>query len=315
MTSITHSRAKAIAAVFGATLAWTAQAGALELPLPNGSRGTFVSVSPADSYALPISGWTKDGGLPVATLSGEVLRKAWRIASAAVTTGQVLDPLRDALIQANYDIIFECSARSCGGFDFRFATDVVPAPDMYVDLSDYRFLSAKAPDNASALSLLVSRDGGSVYVQLIEVGPEGRSGVTVEAAAGRTMAFAVGDLTAELERVGHVALDDLVFQSGSAALGDGPLASLDEIATYLLANPSRKITFVGHTDATGSLEANVALSRRRAEAARAYVIAQGVPADQVASDGVGYLSPRTTNLTAEGRDANRRVEAVLVSTQ
>jgi OOP family OmpA-OmpF porin len=125
----------------------------------------------------------------------------------------------------------------------------------------------------------------------------------------------VGDVVAELERLGHVVLADLDFASGSASLGDGPVQSLDVIVAYLNANPTRQITFVGHTDATGSLEANIALSRRRAEAARAYVSARGVSNAQVAADGVGFLSPRATNLTVAGRETNRRVEAVLISVE
>jgi OOP family OmpA-OmpF porin len=124
-----------------------------------------------------------------------------------------------------------------------------------------------------------------------------------------------GDIVAQLETAGHVVLADLDFASGSASLGDGPVQSLDAMVAYLLANPTRQITFVGHTDATGSLAANVALSRRRAEAAQAYIVSRGVPAGQVAADGVGFLAPRATNLTAEGREANRRVEAVLISVE
>jgi OOP family OmpA-OmpF porin len=44
-------------------------------------------------------------------------------------------------------------------------------------------------------------------------------------------------------------------------------------------------------------------------------VARGVSEAQVASDGVGYLSPVASNLTAAGREANRRVEAVLISTE
>ena len=116
---------------------------------------------------------------------------------------------------------------------------------------------------------------------------------------------------------GGIARDGRMLAPAMPSLAYSALSrdDLDAVVAYLTANPTRQITFVGHTDATGSLEANVALSRRRAEAARAYVIARGVPASQVAADGVGFLSPRTTNLTEAGREANRRVEAVLISVQ
>lgn len=288
---------------------------ALELDLPSGARETTTEVSEAGQYDLPIAGWSVENGIPVATLDGQVMRKAWRISVPGLTTGQVIGPLRDQLLAAGYDIFFECATRSCGGFDFRFGTDVLRAPAMYVDLSDFRFLSAKGPDASDALSLLVSRDGATVFVQLIMVGPSGRVNVSANATSEVRGPVEVGDLVGQLESLGHVVLADLEFASGSASLGDGPLGSLDALAEYLIANPTRQITFVGHTDATGSLEANVALSRRRADAARAYVIERGVAAAQVASDGVGFLSPRATNLTTDGREANRRVEAILISTE
>lgn len=318
--SITRRRAERILfAGLSLALLGSAPVAALELTLPGTARATQSQVVDLASYDLPIGPWTEDAGVLVAGLEGQVVRKAWQVPGTGATTGQVIGPLRDQLVTAGYDIIFECRARTCGGFDFRFGIEVLRAPMMYVDLSDYRFLSAKSADATEALSLLVSRDGDTVFVQLIKVGPPGRGDVSVR--LGPTSAPSAvrpsdpEDIIGVLERLGHVILSDLEFGSGSASLGDGPLASLDAVADYLIANPSRQITFVGHTDATGSLEANVALSRRRAEAARVYVVAKGVRASQVAADGVGFLSPRASNLTPEGREANRRVEAVLISTQ
>jgi OOP family OmpA-OmpF porin len=290
-------------------------ADAVELSLPGTARETLTEITEMGRYDLPIASWSAETGIPSATLEGQIVRKAWRISGASLTTGQVLGPLRDQLMQDGHDILFECAARGCGGFDFRFGTDVLKAPAMYVDLSDFHFLSAKGPNATTALSLLVSRDGDSVFVQMIEVGPPDRTGVSVTPTQAPQPPVATGDIIAQLESIGHVVLNDLDFASGSASLGEGPLETLETLVSYLVANPSRQITFVGHTDATGSLEANVALSRRRAEAARAYVVARGVSEAQVASDGVGYLSPVASNLTAAGREANRRVEAVLISTE
>jgi outer membrane protein OmpA-like peptidoglycan-associated protein len=76
------------------------------------------------------------------------------------------------------------------------------------------------------------------------------------------------------------------------------------------------VAIVGHTDASGGLEANIALSRKRAQAVRNVLIeAFGVPAAQIQAEGVGYLSPRASNLTEAGRTQNRRVEVMLTSTQ
>jgi OOP family OmpA-OmpF porin len=64
----------------------------------------------------------------------------------------------------------------------------------------------------------------------------------------------------------------------------------------------------------GTLENNIALSRARAEAVRQHLVeALGVDPAQVSATGIGYLAPRATNATAAGREANRRVEAVLLA--
>ena len=76
------------------------------------------------------------------------------------------------------------------------------------------------------------------------------------------------------------------------------------------------MVLVGHTDAEGALEGNIALSKRRATAVMERLVSvYGVEAAQVSADGVGFLSPLASNLTADGRAQNRRVEVVLTSTE
>lgn len=94
------------------------------------------------------------------------------------------------------------------------------------------------------------------------------------------------------------------------------MSTLGALADYLKQNPARQVTLVGHTDAVGSLDANIALSKRRARSVMQYLTQElGVSASQVAAEGVGYLAPRASNLTDAGREANRRVEVTLTSTE
>jgi OOP family OmpA-OmpF porin len=75
------------------------------------------------------------------------------------------------------------------------------------------------------------------------------------------------------------------------------------------------VILVGHTDASGGLDGNIALSRKRAESVRQRMTDRyGIPAAQVDAQGVGYLSPRASNLSDTGRDQNRRVEVMMTST-
>jgi len=71
---------------------------------------------------------------------------------------------------------------------------------------------------------------------------------------------------------------------------------------------------VGHTDAVGSLAANMALSEKRATSVMSYMTRDlGVTASQLDAKGIGYLSSVATNDTSFGREENRRVVAVLVA--
>ncbi len=309
-TTLRHaSRAALVCALCGPVAAQ-------DLALPAGAVLTREDVRNPGAYALPTGPWSEDTGLPFLRIEGAVQSQAWRIDGSGLTPLQLLSPLRDQLAAQGYETVFDCIDAACGGFDFRFATRVLPAPAMYVDLTDYQFLSARAP-GGGAVSLLTSRDRNGGYVQIIRAGGGATGGTQASAPAiARRVNVAPGSIGAALEADGHAILSDMAFQTGSSSLGDGAVASLDAIAAYLKANPTRRILFVGHTDAVGSLEGNQALSRRRAQSAVDYLRQRhDIPANRIGADGVGFLAPIASNLTPAGRDANRRVEAVLISTE
>lgn len=283
---------------------------AQELSLPQRAEMTREVTRVAGAYDLPSGSWSLGDGVPVRRVEGPVTARSWRIDGGGLTPLQLLGPLRAQLIADGFTILLDCVDRACGGFDFRFDTFVLPAPGMYVDLTDYHFLSALGP-GGSAVSILASRDTDAGYVQTVRVG----AGASQPARAD-TAPAATGSFGERLAREGHAVLSDLDFETGSAGLGSGAVSSLDAIAAYLRANPSRVVLFVGHTDATGSLEANRAVSRARAQAAVDYMRStHGIGQDRVLAEGAGYLAPLSSNLTAAGREANRRVEAVLLPRQ
>lgn len=300
--------------------------GGFTFPYP--VTGTLAEPPEHASYALP-TGPFANGALPSDAIEGMVDRRAWSLDAPEATLLDVLAPLRDQLTAQGFSVLLDCEARACGGFDFRFATEVLPEPDMHVDLGDYRFLSARKGDEA--VGLFVSRSGTQAFVQAIRVGPLALAAPTVPGTAPpaspipgaplpETLAPGVEaapagpapeDLEARLNAGLPVVLEDLVFASGSAALEAGDYPSLTALAAWLAADPVRKITLVGHSDASGGLEANIALSKRRAEAVRETLIRTlGATGAQIAAEGVGPLAPRDSNGTEDGRDQNRRVEAV-----
>lgn len=296
-------------------------AAALTLDLPAKVLGEETRTELPGSYALPLAPF--DGSaVPSRQVEGALDQRAFKLDAPETTTLALYGPLRDQVLAAGYEVVFECETRSCGGFDFRFNTDVMPEPDMHIDLGDFRFLSATR--GKEAVSILVSRSTGAAYVQITRVteaplaAQPVETAVDLDAPAPRAIetpaqASALG---ATLDEVGAAVLDDLVFASGAATLADGDYPSLAAVAAWLEANPDGTIALVGHTDASGSLAANIALSERRAEAvAQVLVDTLGADPARVDAHGVGYLSPRATNQTEEGRQKNRRVEVIVTSTR
>jgi OmpA-OmpF porin, OOP family len=91
-----------------------------------------------------------------------------------------------------------------------------------------------------------------------------------------------------------------------------------EIVTQILrADPGKKITLSGHTDALGTKQYNNSLSSRRAAAVRDYLTRAGVAASQIVTVAKGDSQPRRPNVTEsgddspDGRRANRRTEIYL----
>ncbi|MFT7369591.1 MAG: outer membrane protein OmpA-like peptidoglycan-associated protein [Octadecabacter sp.] len=295
------------------------QTAAVTLDMPGNATLVAEEVVGLDSYSMPTAAWSR-AGMPVLTGTGEVRQQAWRIDAAGLTTLQLLQPLTKQLTEAGFEVLFTCNDDACGGFDFRFSTPVLPAPAMHVDLGDYRFFATQRTvnDSVELLSLLGSRSSTAGFIQIIRVGPADSAQLaTADAPVVRGLAPTTsGNLVQSLENQGRFILRGLVFETGSAQLGDATFGSLQGLSNYLLANPDRTVALVGHTDSVGSLDGNIALSKRRAGSVlERLVTTYDIPRNQLDAQGMGYLSPVMTNLTEDGREANRRVEVIITSTQ
>jgi outer membrane protein OmpA-like peptidoglycan-associated protein len=106
-------------------------------------------------------------------------------------------------------------------------------------------------------------------------------------------------------------LGDVLFVSGHAELRSGAPEHLDKLVSFLNRYPQRSAVIEGYTDSVGSEDSNQALSQRRAEAVRSYLVAQGVASGRLEAVGKGESRPVADNATADGRQQNRRVEVVI----
>ena len=271
----------------------------------------------ATFYSLPVSPWLGTGA-EMLTAEGALSRTVWQVMDFDGNSAQLMAPLRAQIEAQGYAPVFACDSTLCGGFDFRFAMDVTPEPAMHVDLGDFSYFVGRmeTAEGDAFLALLTSRGGARGYIHLVRISPADMAPVSVAVPTRSPDAEEIADLGESLDRLGAATLTDLSFSTGSATLSDGDYPSLTELAAYLVEHPSTRVVLVGHTDAEGSLEGNIALSRARAEAVRTYLIERfGVSAGQMAAEGVGYLAPRANNASDEGRQQNRRVEVVVTSTR
>ncbi|MFM0016120.1 OmpA family protein [Paraburkholderia sediminicola] len=104
------------------------------------------------------------------------------------------------------------------------------------------------------------------------------------------------------------------FASAGARVPASALEDLNQSAQVLNAcahnGKTAKLEVAGYSDNVGGAQANLQLSKKRAEAVRAYLVKMGVPADSLVAQGYGDASPVASNDTASGRFANRRIEFV-----
>jgi outer membrane protein OmpA-like peptidoglycan-associated protein len=142
---------------------------------------------------------------------------------------------------------------------------------------------------------------GTVYSLIVVEKQAMNQDITVDAKA-------MGD---GLTATGHVEVPGIFFDTAKSVLKPESDAALKEIAKLLQANPALKVWVVGHTDAVGSPESNMALSNARAAAViQALTQKNGIDAKRLAAFGNGPYAPVASNDSEEGRAKNRRVDLV-----
>jgi outer membrane protein OmpA-like peptidoglycan-associated protein len=104
---------------------------------------------------------------------------------------------------------------------------------------------------------------------------------------------------------------DVTFEGATARLTASGRAELDKVTAYLTMYPNVTAELVGHLDNLGSIDSGLGLSLRRAEAARDFIVIQGIALERLSVRSEGGRRPATSNRTAEGRMLNRRIEVIL----
>ena len=247
--------------------------------------------------------------MPSVQLTGAVTHTAFQ-SHVSTKPDIVAATLLQQVTGQGYTLALQCADHDCGGYDFKFALPIMPPPAMYVDLGSYTFFSAYKGKNR-AVWLLVSRSLNRTHLQITQISPA--SDVRVQFSA-LPIPTSPDQMAPQLMETGHFMLSDLSFGAGLATLNGNAFPSLKALADFLSARPDQSIVLVGHTDSSGSHDKNLELSKQRAKAVRAMLLAQflEIAPERVASEGLGYFAPVASNATPEGREMNRRVEVILV---
>ena len=181
----------------------------------------------------------------------------------------------------------------------RFGT-VLTSFGPWVQAAQARLVDTKLSVSGSAFTAAAANDANAVLAAANGAGVAVTGTLTPPATLDQaTLGARLRDL---LGRTG------INFEPDSADITPESEAVLIVAAQSILPTPGAFIRVDGHTDNQGSAASNRALSQARAEAVKANLIAKGVPASQLSTQGFGSTEPIADNSTPEGRAANRRIE-------
>ena len=275
------------------------------LELPYSARLVLSDETDVKNISVEISTWDREKGISRLDVRGRTTTKVFQIDGTSLTLDQMLQPIITHLNDKQFSIELYCNTNVCGGFNFRKKLTISDPPYMLVNVANYSVVTAVK--NRSAISLVASKLGNTIYLQILSIGTTNNDLIL------QNQEPLKDNYSSKLKEDGAIVLDDLIYRSGSSDLGPGPFESLSALANFLKVTPGSSIILVGHSDAIGELRKNIELSRNRAQAVVDRLIKDyGIGQSRISAQGIGFLSPKTNNSTEKSRKKNRRVEAILI---
>lgn len=177
---------------------------------------------------------------------------------------------------------------------------------------DKHYHGTCASDGCENHTYLIRQGGREYWIQVSTGAIPLHGEVVVLERKAMTSKLAFLDAAAmkkKLDADGRVALY-INFDTDKAALRPDAATVIDEIVKLLQNDTALKLSIDGHTDSTGTAARNRVLSKQRADAVLAALVAKGIAADRLGAQGFGPDKPLAGNNDDTGRAKNRRVELV-----
>lgn len=163
-------------------------------------------------------------------------------------------------------------------------------------------------NNPTRVYIIRRTNGDDIYIQLSGDSAMGALQILQKAPFEQTITILKSDqIQKDLNEKGKAVLH-INFDTDKATLKADGNTAVAEIEKALKADHTLNISINGYTDNTGNAAHNLQLSKDRANTVKKAIIASGIEADRLASDGFGSKAPLSDNATEEGRAQNRRVE-------
>ena len=112
--------------------------------------------------------------------------------------------------------------------------------------------------------------------------------------------------------VASVSSDTVYFDTDGYDVDAEDRATLDSQIGWLQKYPQARVTLEGHADERGTREYNLALGDRRANAAKNYLVTQGIAADRISTISYGKERPKALGSDESSWAQNRRAVTVII---
>lgn len=160
-------------------------------------------------------------------------------------------------------------------------------------------------------TIIVQKDGKETWIEVRSYSNMYRLNIIEREIMKQEIVADARAMGNDINSTGHATVYGIYFDSGKAEIKPESDTAIAQISSLLKNNESLKLYVVGHTDNVGAIDANIKLSKDRADAVVNTLVAKyGIPATRLKSYGVASLVPVASNDLEEGKAKNRRVELV-----